>query len=64
MLTITVSKLQWYNYNKQTTLIKLLQANCVSTITIDKLLWCDNDKPCFYSFKGEGKEHRGTEEKS
>jgi len=26
---------------------------------IDKLLWYDYAKPCFYSFKGEGKEHKG-----
>jgi len=26
---------------------------------INKLVWHGYDKPCFYSFKGEGKQHRG-----
>jgi len=25
---------------------------------IDKLWWYDYDKPCFYIFKGAGKEHK------
>jgi len=32
-------------------------------IMIDKLLWYDYGKPCFYSFKGEGKEHKGAQKK-
>jgi len=28
-------------------------------ITIGKLQWYNYDKPCFCSFRGEGKEHRG-----
>jgi len=30
---------------------------------IDKLLWYDYDKPCLYSFKGEGKEHKGGQKR-
>jgi len=29
---------------------------------ISKLQWYNDDKPCFYSFKGEGREHRGNRE--
>jgi len=32
-------------------------------IRIDKLLWYDYDKPCFYSFKAEGKEHEGGQKR-
>jgi len=32
-------------------------------IMIDKLLWYDYDKPCFYSFGREGKEHKGGQKR-
>jgi len=30
---------------------------------MNKLLWYDYDKPCFYGFKGEGKEHKGGQKR-
>jgi len=48
------SKLWWYNYDNQTTVVRLQQEN-YSMIMIDKLLWYDYHKPRFYSFKGKGK---------
>jgi len=56
MVTIMVSKLQWYNYNKQTMVVQSQQGNYSSTVMIDKLQWYDYGKPCFYSFQGQGKE--------
>jgi len=56
--TIIISKLQCYNCDKQTMVVQLQQANYSSKIMIDKLLWYDYDKPCFYSFRGEEKEHK------
>ena len=46
-----------------TVAVQLQQANYTSTIMINKLLWYNYGKPCFYSFKGEGKEHKGGTEK-
>jgi len=60
---ITVSKLWWYNYNKGTMVVRLQQADYSSTIMIDRLLWYNYGKPCFCSFKGEGKEHKGGQKR-
>jgi len=54
------SRLQQANYSSTITTSKLQYG---SMIMIDKLLWYDYDKPCFYSFKGEGKEHGGGGQK-
>jgi len=39
-----ISKLQWYNYEKQIIVVRLQQANYSSAIMIDKLLWYDYHK--------------------
>jgi len=58
-----ISKLQWYNYDKQTIVVQS-QGHYSSTITTDKLLWYNYNKPYFYIFRGEGKEHKGGQKRT
>jgi len=58
---IMISELRWYNYDKQTMVVRLQQENYNGTIMIEELLWYNYDKLCFSSFKEERKERKGVQ---
>jgi len=44
MVTIMISKIWWYNYDKQTMVVQLQQENYSSEIKISKLWWYNYNK--------------------